>query len=194
MDLKNYSEILRNGGLIAFPTETVFGFGVVYDNKDSYDRLIAIKRRPPEKPFTLMCGRVEDISKYGVSDANIEKIIAKFMPGQLTLIMKAKPGLPSWCVTKEGTIGIRVSSLQSVQDLINETGKPLLVPSANRSGEPPITSYDEVISQFKDELDGIIPGETESNVPSTVLLAVNGIKVLREGNIKLEDIQKCLEE
>lgn len=194
MDMKKYAEILRNGGLIAFPTETVFGFGVVYDNKAAYDRLIAIKRRPPEKPFTLMCGSVDDIKKYGVSDANIEKILNKFMPGQLTVIMKANPNLPDWVKTKEGTVGIRVSSLKLVQDLINETGKPLLVPSANRSGEPPITEYDEVVRQFSLELDGVIEGNTESNVPSTVLLAVNGFKILREGNIKFEDIMKCLEE
>ena len=70
--IKEAAEILSNGGLIAFPTETVFGFGVIYDNKSSYDRLIAVKRRPPEKPFTLMLSDVEQIEQYAYLDEELK--------------------------------------------------------------------------------------------------------------------------
>ena len=65
MDISKYASILINGGIIAFPTETVYGFGVIFDDEKAYEKLINIKRRPPEKPFTLMCEKTSDIEKYG---------------------------------------------------------------------------------------------------------------------------------
>ena len=110
MDISKYASILINGGIIAFPTETVYGFGVIFDDEKAYEKLINIKRRPPEKPFTLMCEKTSDI----------KKIINKFMPGQLTIILKAKPGLPSFVVSKDNTVGIRISSHPIVQSLIHQ--------------------------------------------------------------------------
>ena len=192
MDISKYASILINGGIIAFPTETVYGFGVIFDDEKAYEKLINIKRRPPEKPFTLMCEKTSDIEKYGYVNDDIKKIINKFMPGQLTIILKAKPGLPPFVVSKDNTVGIRISSHPIVQSLIHQVGKPLLVPSANRSGEPPLINYQDVKNQFENELDGIIEGKTTTNVPSTVVSLIDKICVLREGNIKLDDINKCL--
>ena len=192
--IKEAAEILSNGGLIAFPTETVFGFGVIYDNKSSYDRLIAVKRRPPEKPFTLMLSDIEQIEQYAYLDERAKKLINKYMPGQFTIIVKAKDCLPSYCVSKEGNVGIRISSDNLIRNLIREVGKPLLVPSANKSGEPPLTNSDDVISIFINEIDGIIVGESVSNVPSTIVMIDEDVKVIREGLIKKEDIFKTLGE
>ena len=186
--------ILKDGGLIAFPTETVFGFGVIYDNNDSYDRLIAVKRRPPEKPFTLMLSDVEQIANYAYVNDKAEKLIKTYMPGQFTIILKAKECLPSYCISKEGNVGIRISSDNLVRNLIRGVGKPLLVPSANKSGEPPLTNSDDVISIFDKEIDGIIMGESKSNVPSTIVLIDDGVHILREGLITKEEILKTLGE
>ena len=186
--------IVKEGGLIAFPTETVFGFGVIFDNKESYDRLISVKRRPPEKPFTLMLSDVEQIEKYAALDECAYKLIKKYMPGQFTIIVKAKDNLPSYCVSKEGNVGIRISSDDLVRNLIRKVGKPLLVPSANKSGEPPLTKSDDVISIFENEIDGIIIGESTSNVPSTIVMIDNEVSVIREGLISKEEIFKTLGE
>lgn len=189
------ANILKEGGIIAFPTETVFGLGVIFDNKVSYDNLILVKRRPPEKPFTLMLSDIEDIEKYAVLNKYSRKLIGAFMPGQFTLITKAKNGLPSWCVSSTGEIGIRIPDYNLVRRLIRKTGKGLLVPSANKSGEAPALSSEEVQKIFNDEIDCVIEGKSVSNVPSTIVIVNDEkIKVIREGVIKIKDIEKVLAE
>jgi len=192
--LSEAAEILSNGGLIAFPTETVFGFGVIFDNKESYGRLIQVKRRPPEKPFTLMLSSTDDIEKYAYVDERAAKLINKYMPGQFTIILKAKENLPSYCISKEGNVGIRISGDKMVRDLIGEVGKPLLVPSANKSGEPPLTKSEDVIKIFEKEIDAVIEGESTSNIPSTIVLLNENVNVIREGVITKEEIFKTLGE
>lgn len=188
------AEILKNGGLIAFPTETVFGLGVVYDNKDAYDRLVSVKRRPPEKPFTLMLADPEEVEKY-VELTNVSRALVKaFMPGQFTMIAKAKEGLPSWCVSIEGNIGIRIADYNLIRDLIRKTGKPLLVPSANRSGEEPANSAKEVEQVFKNEIDAVVEGTSTSHIPSTVVLVKDDYThVFREGVVTIDEIKKVIE-
>ena len=191
---KDAAKILKEGGLIAFPTETVFGLGVIFDNKASYKRLIDVKRRPPEKPFTLMLSDIEQIEKYAYVNDKARKLISSFMPGQFTIILKAKENLPSYCVSKEDNVGIRISSDELVRKLIREVGKPLLVPSANKSGEPPLTKDNDVIGIFDNEIDAIIMGESISNTPSTIVLIDEDVHILREGLIKKVDIFKKLGE
>lgn len=186
------ASILKEGGVIAFPTETVFGLGVIYDNKASYDRLISVKRRPPEKPFTLMCACVDDIEKYAYVNENAKKLIEAFMPGQFTIILKAKEGLPSWVVSKEGMVGIRVPDFKLINELISKVGKPLLVPSANKSGEPPLTKDTDVIKVFDKEIDAIIKGESTSNVPSSIVMVDDDIHIIRLGLISEEEIKGVL--
>ena len=192
--LDEAASILNKGGLIAFPTETVFGFGFVFDNEQSYKRLIEVKRRPPEKPFTLMLSSSEEIEKYAFVDERAKKLIAKYMPGQFTIILKAKNNLPSYCVSKEGNVGIRISGDKMVRDLIKKVGKPLLVPSANKSGEAPLTTSIDVSKIFEDEIDAVIEGESTSNVPSTIVLLNENVNVIREGIITKEEIFKTLGE
>lgn len=192
--LNEAAKCLKEGGLIAFPTETVFGFGVIYDNKQFYNRLISVKRRPPEKPFTMMLSSTDDIDKYALLDERSNKLIKAFMPGQFTIIVKAKDNLPSYCVSKEGFVGIRISDMKLVRDLIDLVGKPLLVPSANKSGEPPLLNSDDVIEAFEGEIDGVIEGESVSNTPSTIVMIDEDVKIIREGVISKDQIYKILGE
>lgn len=193
-ELTEAAKILKNNGLIAFPTETVYGLGVVFDNKEAYNRLVAVKRRPPEKPFTLMLADVEDIEKYAELNDTSKALIKAFMPGQFTLITIAKPCLPPWCVSNVGHIGIRIADYDLIRNLIRKTGKPLLVPSANRSGEAPAYTSSEVVEIFKEEIDAVIEGKSVSNVPSTIVLVEKeNIKVLRDGVITIDQINKIIE-
>lgn len=191
---KKASKILQNGGLIAFPTETVYGLGVIFDNEQSYERLINVKRRPPEKPFTLMCGSLDDIKKYAYVNELAQKLIDAFMPGQFTIILKAKENLPHWVVSKEGNVGIRISDDKFVQNLIIETGKPLLVPSANRSGENPCHTSNEVKDSLGNDLDAIIIGESVSNIPSTIVFVDDSIHIIRLGEISESKIKNVIKE
>lgn len=191
---KKASKILQNGGLIAFPTETVYGLGVIFDNEQSYERLINVKRRPPEKPFTLMCGSLDDIKKYAYVNELAQKLIDAFMPGQFTIILKAKENLPRWVVSKEGNVGIRISDDKFVQNLIIETGKPLLVPSANRSGENPCHTSNEVKDSLGNDLDAIIIGESVSNIPSTIVFVDDSVHIIRLGEISKSEIKNVIKE
>lgn len=187
------AKILRDGGLIAFPTETVFGLGVIYDKKESYDRLVAVKRRPPQKPFTVMLADTEDIEKYAELNEISKELVKAFMPGQFTLITKAKPGLPAWCVTEEGNIGLRIADYDLIRELIRKTEKPLLVPSANKAGENPATTDEEVVNIFEGEIDACVEGKSISNTPSTiVMMDGNKVQIIRAGIITEEQINKVL--
>ena len=191
--LDEAAEFLRQGKVIAFPTETVYGLGVVFDNKEAYDELVKVKRRPPTKPFTLMLADKEDVEKYARLNKVSKAIVNELMPGQITMITHAQPGLPSWCVSEIGNIGIRIADYDLIRDLIRKTGKPLLVPSANKSGEQPGTTAQEVVDAFGDEIPAVIDGKTVSNLPSTIVLVEEThTEIFREGAIKIDDIKRVI--
>ena len=193
--LKEPARRLAAGELVAFPTETVYGLGVVYDDKEAYDRLCTVKRRPPEKPFTLMLADVKDVEKYANLNDVGKKLVKEFMPGQFTLITKAQPGLPSWCVSEIGNVGIRIADYELIRTLIRKTGKPLLVPSANKSGEKPATCAYDVVEIFGEELAAVVEGESISNVPSTIVCVTDKYTdVFREGAVKIDDIKRVIQE
>jgi len=193
--LDEAAKLLKEGEVIAFPTETVYGLGVVYDNKEAYDKLVAVKRRPPYKPFTLMLADKEDVEKYAELNQVSKAIVEKLMPGQITMITTAKPGLPSWCISEIGRVGVRIADYDLIRDLIRKVGKPLLVPSANRSGEEPGTTAQEVVDAFGDEFPAVIDGKTISKMPSTVVMVEEKYThVFREGAVTMDQIKKVISE
>lgn len=193
--LDEAAKLLQEGKVIAFPTETVYGLGVVYDDQNAYDKLCTVKRRPPEKPFTLMLSDVKDVGKYADLNDVAKALVKAFMPGQFTIITKAKEGLPAWCVSESGNVGIRIADYDLIRDLIRKTGKPLLVPSANKSGEKPATTTYEVLDAFGEELAAVVEGESISNVPSTIVFVGDKYSdVFREGAVKIDEIKKVISE
>lgn len=181
-------DALRKGEVIAFPTETVFGLGVIFDEEKAYQKLVEVKRRPPTQPFTLMCGRIEDIEKYAYLDEKTKKIVATFMPGPLTIIVRVKDDVPPFVTLGTGFIGIRVSESTMVQHLIQSVGKPLLVPSANKHGEIPATTSAMALEAFNGEIPFVIEGKSESNIPSTIIKIDGKIELIREGGIPFDRI------
>ena len=194
-ELDEAAELLKEGKVIAFPTETVYGLGVVYDDQKAYDALCEVKRRPPEKPFTLMLADTKDVEKYAELNNVARALVKAFMPGQFTLITKAKEGLPAWCVSSSGNVGIRIADYDLIRDLIRKTGKPLLVPSANRSGEKPATTDYETIEVFGQEIAAVVEGKSVSNIPSTIVFVGDKYSdVFREGAVKIDDIKRVISE
>ena len=192
-DLNLAASILLNGGVISFPTETVMGLGVIYDNYDAYLRLNKIKGRPEDKPYTLMLGKVGDLDKYAFIDDRARRIINAFLPGPLTLLLNVKDNVPGWVTHNTGIIGVRVPNFPLVNELINKVGKPLLVPSANPSNMPPALTVNQVSIYFNDTLDYIVSNDSNEELPSTIVdLTQNEIKIIREGKIRKEDILKVL--
>ena len=192
-EIRFASQALLNHGVVAFPTDTVMGLGVVFDDEIAYNKLNVIKRRPATKPYSMMLACKEDISKYAYVNNDISKAIDAFLPGPITFLLKAKPCVPGYVTHNTGIIGIRVVPIKEVCYLIELTGKPLLVPSANISGEPPALNSNEVKNIFGDSLDAVISGEVQIGQATTVAdFSQEHVKILREGPISLTQIENAI--
>lgn len=191
---KEASFHLLNHEVVAFPTETVMGLAVIYNDFEAYNLLNKVKRRPEDKPYTLMCGDISDLYKYAVISDKVEKIIKAFMPGSITIIVPAKEGLPTWVTHGLPNIGLRIPTNEESLAVLHEVKLPLLVPSANRSGEKPCLDSEEVKSVFGNEIAYVVDGSAKLDKPSTIVDLTRGEPlILREGPISKEDIIKVWE-
>lgn len=193
-ELHLLASLAREGEIIAFPTETVFGLGVVYDDENAFKHLVHVKDRRADKPFTLMVAHTRDIQLYAKTNDKINALIDAFLPGELTLLIEAQYGLPYHVTLGSKYIGIRVSANLNVANLISLVGKPLLVPSANKRDEKPALTTKEVLSIFDGQIAGILNGETTSHIPSTIIMVDDKIELVREGSIPFNKIKKVWEE
>ena len=168
------------------------GLGVLYNDRIAYDKLNKIKRRPEDKPYTLMVKDVNDISEYALIDDRTQRVIDAFMPGSIPILVPVKgDAVPEYVTHGTSIIGIRVPENKEALEVLKEAKLPLLVPSANRSGEKPALSDKEVKEIFSDEVDYVVSGQAKLAKPSTIVSLVNGqVKVVREGPISEEKILK----
>ena len=192
--IKIAKKSLLNHGVVAFPTETVMGLGVVFDDPIAYEKLNRIKRRPEDKPYTMMVKSVDEIKKYAVINDVTQRVINAFMPGSITILVPVKENsVPNYVTHNTNIIGVRIPTNKEAQLLLNEVNKPLLVPSANRSGEIPALNSDEAQAIFGSEIDAIITGESLKERPSTIVdLTKDEVVIMREGPISLDEIQKVI--
>ena len=186
---KEALDALQNHQIIAFPTETVCGLGVFYDDYEAYELLNKIKRRKEDKPYTMMLSKVEDIFKYADVDNKYLGIIKKYMPGSLTILVRSKDNVPNYVTHNTGVIGIRIPSNKEALELLAYVKKPLLVPSANRADQSPARTSEEVISIFGDEVKVVVPCQISSGEPSTIVdLTGPELKLVRKGPIPFEKL------
>ena len=184
--LERAVEILNNGGIVAFPTETFYGLGVKFDNEASLGKLYELKKRPKEKPMPLIIGSRASLSMIAVSVNEIaESLMDKFWPGPLTLLLKAKKGLSPYLTADTGRIAVRIPGESAALYLVREAGFPITATSANPSGMPPAEDADAVIRYFGEEVDMVIDGgRTAGGLPSTIAdVTEKKIKIVREGAI-----------
>ena len=176
-ELAHAGEILRKGGLVAFPPETVYGIAVAANNAAAVERLYTLKGRPKDKPMTVMVHQLDDVRRRcPVVSRAAERLMTKFWPGPLTIVLKDGDGHMT---------GFRLPNHPLARRLVREAGVALLVPSANRSGNPPATTAEGVLREFPSELDLVIDGgSAQGGVPSTVVQVIdNDVQVLRVGAI-----------
>ena len=183
-------KVLYNHGVIAFPTETVMGLGVLYNDFEAYSKLNRIKGRPEDKPYTLMLKSIDDISKYGIINEATQRVIDAFMPGSLTILVPVKENaVPGYVTHNTSVIGMRVPTNIEAEHVLMQAELPLLAPSANKSGQKPALTSREVKEIFGDEVDFIVSGKAKSAVPSTIVdLTKETPKVVRQGAISEEEI------
>jgi L-threonylcarbamoyladenylate synthase len=184
------AELLRSGGVVAFPTDTVYGVGVAADRADRLDALFTLKQRPPEKAIPMLVAGPADVAGAGfVADERALRLMERFWPGALTLVLPSSLG--------HRTQAFRAPDHAVALDLIRAAG-PLLATSANRSGEPDTLGADEVLIAFatqQDELAAVVDGgPVPGGVASTVVdLAVLPARILREGPISRDDLARVVE-
>lgn len=184
-------EILKSGGLLAFPTDTVYGLGALVFNKAAVKGIYAAKGRPTEKAIPVLIGDADDLAKVVAEVPEIAlRLATRFWPGPLTLVVPKHPDLPE-AVSAAPTIGVRIPNHPVALALLRLAG-PMAVTSANRSGQPSPCTAQEVLSQLGGRIAMILDGgKTPGGVPSTVVDCVGGDpQVLREGPILESEILK----
>lgn len=178
------AKVIKNGGLVIFPTETVYGIAANFLDGKAMERLCRVKARPEGKPFTVHISDLNIIRDMGCEITGIaEKLINEFWPGPLTIILKSH---------KSRKIGFRMPANKIALELIMASGVPVVAPSANLSGKPAPTTAEEAMADLEGKIDIVIDGGiTNVGVESTVIdLTVSPPKILREGAIKSEEILK----
>jgi L-threonylcarbamoyladenylate synthase len=180
------AEVINGGGVIIYPTETLYGLGVNPLDSQAMKRLYAIKGRMETKPIPFLIKDqkmletfVEDIPPIG------RQLIKRYWPGALTLIFRAKKGLPLPLRGGSGTIGLRISSHPIARLIVETVDAPLTSTSANPAGEGDFIDVQSIAQAFGDQVDLIVDGGTVPGVGSTVIdLTVTPPRVVREGMIK----------
>ena len=191
-EIDELASILKNDGVIAVPTDTVYGLCARIDSEKAHNKLIETKNRPVNKLFPIMCANKEQIKSIAKLNNIAEIIIDCFMPGPITLILEKKIQLPNSINKKYTSIAVRMATSKSLEKLIEEVGSPVFMTSANISGEPTCESLEEIEEKFP-SLDGILEGEIPKGQASTIVDCTSErIKILREGPISLKQIEETL--
>lgn len=184
--IRHAATLIRDGGLVVIPTETVYGLGGDGTNPLSSKKIYAAKGRPSDNPLIIHIAKPEDAEKYAVTNSLYYKLANKFMPGPLTVILPKKNTVPYETTGGLDTVAIRCPSHPIAHAIIDEAGVPIAAPSANISGRPSATAVEYVIEDFNGRVDMIVDGGAcEIGLESTIVLITedNGLILLRPGAV-----------
>ena len=186
-------KVLCEGGLVAFPTDTVYGLGVLAFNGEAVEAIYIAKDRPAEKAIPILLGDLDDLPKVISSlPPMAAKLASRFWPGPLTLIVPKNPNLPE-AVSATDTVAVRVPDHEVARAILRTAG-PMAVTSANISGQPSPVTADEVFAQLGGRIELIINGgKTPGGLPSTLADCTGDEPViLREGPISMRELLSML--
>ncbi len=189
------AEIIRNGGLVAVPTETVYGLAANGLDALAVEKIYEVKGRPAVKPLSLMVSSVEEIDRYCIEVPPQAYALAKrFWPGPITIVLKAKDLIPDIVLAGGSTVGLRCPDSDLTLRLISEAGVPLAAPSANPSGCKSPDSANDVLSYFDGKIDAVIDGgKCDLGIASTLIdMASSPYRILRHGALSEAMIREAL--
>lgn len=192
--LKAAVSVLKADGVVALPTETYYGLSANPFSLKALERIFALKKRPAEKPLLLLLGHRDMLWEVAAELPSwSEPLMTRFWPGPLTLVLRARPGLPRALTAGTGTVAVRLSSHPVPTKLALLFGYPITGTSANRSGSPAVTIAENVSRELP-EIDLILDGgPTPGGAPSTIVSLLSyPPRLLRSGQISFESIMDCL--
>ncbi len=194
-DITQGAEIVKHGGIVLFPTETVYGIGANALNDEAVKKIFVAKGRAQDNPLILHISDMDMLSQIAEDITETEyKLMDAFWPGPFTIVLSKKKGLANAATCNGDTVGVRMPSNKIAHDLIKESGVPIAAPSANISGKPSGTKLPDIINELHDKVDYIIDGgETDIGIESTVVRVINDkVKILRPGKVTKEDIEMII--
>lgn len=190
--LEKAISLLQHGGVVAFPTDTVYGIGASLEFPDALDRIFASKERDKGRTLPLLLGGPADVVKVTSDpDPELMRLASHFWPGPLTVALTARAGLPEHVVAPDGTVGVRVPNHSVALTLAQRCGGALAVTSANVSGQPPATHPDELDEDLVARLDLVLDGGIARGGQASTVIRLEGdtIVIVREGAISEDSIQ-----
>jgi L-threonylcarbamoyladenylate synthase len=192
-EIQSAFQVLQNGGLVAFPTDTVYGLGALAFNNAAIESIYTAKNRPIEKAIPILIGEITDIQKITDDFTDMARILAsRFWPGPLTCVIPKKQTLPP-AVSATSTVAVRMPDHGDARALLRVAG-PMAVTSANISGGPSPSTAEEVYEQLNGRIPLILDGgKTPGGVPSTIVDCTDKEPIiLREGDISLQQLLAVL--
>ena len=185
-EARKAAEILRAGGVIVYPAETVYGLGCDPWNLGAWERIVRLKQRDSTRSMLLLADSREMVEEVaGKLGALAARLAEAFWPGSLTLVLRPEFTLPGWLYGPTGGVAFRVTTSPVSRAIIGEFGKPVVSTSANISGEPTVATFEEARRRFGDSVDLVMGSPVPlSGVPSTVVDVASGrVELLREGAV-----------
>ena len=188
LGIERAAEIIKDGGLVAFPTETVYGLGANALDETAVKKIFEAKGRPQDNPLIIHLAYPEDAGNYAFANGIYDKL-KRFMPGPLTVILKKRDNIPSVVSAGLDTVAVRIPSYEPARALIKASGVPIAAPSANISGKPSPTKAEHVISDMDGRIDAVLCGsDCEVGVESTIvkITGEDSLVICRPGGITKE--------
>jgi L-threonylcarbamoyladenylate synthase len=193
-DVREAVHILQSGGVVAIPTETVYGLAALARDGNAVEKVFAIKGRPRSHPLIVHVASFEIAQLWGVFDDDAHKLAERFWPGPLTLLVPRTSLVPDWVTGGRDSVAIRIPDHTLTLALLEELNDALVAPSANKFGKVSPTSARHVSQDLGPEIDLIIDGgECGIGVESTIVECMNGVRVLRPGAISEQDVAAVLD-
>ena len=193
--LNSATEILQQGGIVAYPTETFYGLGAKFDLKNPVERVFLLKNRPFNNPLPLIIGNQNLLTLIADTPNRLAlSLIRNFWPGPLTLLLPAKRGLPVLITGDSGKVGVRIPGQSFALELAQHANFPITSTSANISGKPPAQDAEAVHRSFVDAIDLLIDGGTTVGGHASTIVDACGdiLSIVREGAISSDEINRAV--
>ena len=192
--LEEVARAVRGGGIVAVPTDTLYGLAVDPFRPEAVARLLAAKGRPPERALPLIAATTDQVSRcFGPLSSVAQRLADRFWPGPLTLLLPAPGDLPAGVSAGTGRVGVRVPAHAVARGLCRACGHLLTATSANLSGQPPASDPEEVARTLGDRIDVLLDaGHTQGGAPSTIVDVTSAApRLVRDGAVEWHEVEAC---